>query len=190
MSSRPLYWYFPNVLNLKEIKKLNKFINTNYDKEEDKKLKAVDNNNNLKKFLTTYLIKYTKIKPFIKNIVDRCYRINRENFGYDLFKISEELDMCNYNIYSDNLNDRYDWHIDCSSAPYSDIKLTILINLSEKEFEGGDFYLQQTNDCIVNELRNIGSAIMFISHTRHRVTPVTKGIRKNLALFLQGPSFK
>ena len=75
-------------------------------------------------------------------------------------------------------------------SPYVDIKFTLIINLSEKPFEGGDLSLQITNEIKVPELKERGSMIFLKSHSRHRVAPVTKGERRNLVLFLKGPNFK
>ena len=95
-----------------------------------------------------------------------------------------------YNIYSEDEKANYDWHIDNDSNPYADIKFTFIINLSEEPFEGGDLFLQINNDIKVHELKERGSMIFLKSHSRHRVTPVTKGERRNLVLFLTGPNFK
>jgi hypothetical protein len=188
MSSPFQYWYWKNILNLKNIKKLNKFILSNYSSLEEEKYKAKDNNNVIKKHLNTFLISYTKIKPYISKLIDDCYLINKKNFGYDLWNIDNGI--CNYNIYKSENKDNYGWHVDASGNPYSDIKLTVLINLSESNFEGGDFYIQDTNEHKIDELKETGSMVMFKSNIRHMVTPVTKGIRKNLAIFLEGPNFK
>jgi len=182
------YWYWKNVLNLKEIKKINNFIKNNYNYIEKEEVKARDNNNVIKKNNETLIINYKKIKNFIFELVEECYKINKNNFGYKLWNF--ENNNCNYNIYKSCNKSNYDWHIDVSNNPYSDIKLTVLINLSEKKFEGGDFYLEQTNLIKVDELKEIGSMIMFKSFIRHKVTPITQGERKNLALFLEGPNFK
>jgi len=182
------YWYWNNILNLKEIKEINNFIKNNYDHIEGKELKARDNNNVIKKNNETFLIHYKKIKNFIFSLVEDCYKVNQNNFGYELWNL--ENDYCNYNIYKSSNKSNYDWHVDTSNEPYSDIKLTVLINLSEKEFEGGDFYLEQTNLEKIDQLKKIGSMIMFKSFIRHKVTPITQGERKNLALFLKGPNFK
>ena len=70
------------------------------------------------------------------------------------------------------------------------MKFTMIINLSEKPFEGGDLFLQETGNMEVKELKKPGTYMIFKSHTRHMVTLVTKGERKNLVLFLTGPNFK
>ena len=67
---------------------------------------------------------------------------------------------------------------------------TNTINLSEENFEGGNLYLQENNDIPVPELKERGSMVFFKSYIRHMVTPVTKGERRNLVVFLTGPNFK
>ena len=65
--------------------------------------------------------------------------------------------------------------------------MTFLINLSEEPYEGGDFIINgQTQDFF----REPGTAIMFKSHLRHEVTPVTKGNRISLTYFIHGPRFQ
>ena len=73
----------------------------------------------------------------------------------------------------------------------SDIKLTVLINISDSFFSGGEFNLLNSNNpTLVHELNNPGSMVIFNSFTLHRVNPVTKGIRKTLTIFVKGPAFK
>lgn len=38
--------------------------------------------------------------------------------------------------------------------------------------------------------RDKGTVIIFPSYILHRVTPVTKGVRKSLAVWISGPRFK
>ena len=56
--------------------------------------------------------------------------------------------------------------------------MTMLINLSEGEYEGGDLIVNKK----VADFRKPGSAILFKSHLIHEVTPVTKGEREILKL--------
>lgn len=189
MSAAPQYWYWNNVLNLKEIKKINKFIINNYNELEKDKLKAKYASGSLKKETTTFLITYSKIQKYIQHLVTKCYRVNRCFFNYDLWDFEKE-NSCNYNIYKSENKSHYDWHIDATPDPYTDMKLSVIINLSEKEFEGGDFLLDYGEVINVPELKKIGSMIMFKSFLKHQVTPVTNGERRNLTLFLYGPAFK
>jgi predicted 2-oxoglutarate/Fe(II)-dependent dioxygenase YbiX len=189
MSKRPLYWYWHNSLNIKEIKKINKFIIKNNDGDEDKESAATGNNDERLKFLKTKIIKFGKIKKLINKIVENVYLANRNEFGFTLYDLKDS-DGANYNIYDANTKDNYQWHIDRSLNNCTDIKLTVIINLSEKPFEGGDLFLQQTGTTPVPEIKNIGGVVMFPSFIRHMVTPVTEGVRKNLVLFLNGPNLK
>jgi len=187
MSSRPLFWLWNDVLTLKEIKKINKFIMSNHEGIEPDSMKARTKDMIIKKNTSTYIIAYNKIEKLISHLVSKCYAINNHHFGYKLWPY--DTYNCHYNVYKSLEKGHYDWHTDCNEDSYSDIKLTLLINLSEKSFEGGDFYLQETNETLVQDFKNLGSMILFRSPVRHMVTPVVQGERKNLVLFLTGPNF-
>jgi hypothetical protein len=116
MSHSPLYWHWNNVLDLKTIKEINKFILLNYEVLEEDEWKAKDLNNNNKKNTETYIIKYRKIKSYFSDLIDLAFMSNRENFGYDLFDIKDNRD-CNYNVYRSSNKANYDWHIDGSNGP-------------------------------------------------------------------------
>ena len=189
MANHPPYWYWDNKLNLKEVKKLNKLIMSKYDFIEPNKHKAFNEDGSLKKNTDSYVITYKKVKVYISKLLDLVYKTNRETFAYDIWKYTD-IDTCLYNIYKSDKSSNYDWHIDEDQNPYADIKFTMIINLSEKPFTGGDLFLQQSHQYDVKELRKPGTFVIFKSHTRHMVTPVTQGERKNLVLFLTGPNFK
>lgn len=189
MANHSLYWYWDNQFTLKEVKKLNKLIMSNYDFLEPKKAGAHNQDGTSKKNLDSYIIHYKKVKPYISKLLDLAYEANRKAYGYDLWKYND-TDTCLYNFYTSDKKANYDWHIDKDLDPYADMKFTMIINLSEKPFEGGDLFLQETGSVKVEELKKPGTFIIFKSHTRHMVTPVTKGERRNLVLFLTGPNFK
>jgi hypothetical protein len=161
MANHPPYWLWKNVLSLKEIKHLNKLIMSNYSREEEKKQQARHPDGQPKKNVKTYVILYKQLKEYISKLLDKAYDANLIAYNFDLWPYRDE-----------------------------DIKFTVIINLSEKPFEGGDLFLQITNDIKVPELKERGSMIFLKSHSRHMVTPVTKGERRNLVLFLKGPNFK
>ena len=178
------YWYWENYFLKKEIKKINDFIEKSFDFYEDPVLGAKDKKNVLVK-----CISYNKIKKYLKNLLDNCFAINKKNFGYELFN-SLEYNICNLNIYSADKLQSYDWHIDQTPAPYEDIKFTILINLSINSYEGGKFKIFDQDEIDVLELDKPGNVVMFKSFLNHKVTPVIKGERRTLVIFLNGPNFK
>ena len=70
------------------------------------------------------------------DLQNRLYYINREHFGYNLYP-KEDMSGCLFNVYCEKNKGGYGWHYDESSNPCSDIKLTTIINLSDKKYEGG-----------------------------------------------------
>ena len=154
------YWYWEGY---KDFKKLNKFIDKNFDgfQDKDKAARSVEKTSVVK------LIYYRKIKHMVAG-----------------------EDSCNLNIYPHNNLNAYDWHVDESRNPFQDIKLTVLINLSVKKYEGGDFYLWKNKEEKVEPLNTPGNILMFKSYINHKVSPVTKGERRTLTIFLKGPAFK
>jgi PKHD-type hydroxylase len=182
------YCWLDNYLNNKDIKKINKFIEKNFDDFENKEHHATHNNKSVKNTITK-LINFEKIKKIIPNIQETIHYLNREYFGYDIYNLSSHENV-NHNIYSSKQNGSYDWHTDASKKSKIDIKLTALINLSEEKFEGGNFLIFNGTPYEVLELRNPGTIVVFKSYLNHKVEPVTLGIRKSLTFFIQGPNFK
>jgi PKHD-type hydroxylase len=102
-----------------------------------------------------------------------------------------------YTVY--NNEDYYDYHVDTmfGTMPINQeshltrkLSLTILLN-DPNEFEGGNFELcYGTPKEAVSLKLNKGTAIFFPSYMLHRVTPITRGIRKSLVVWTLGPKFK
>ena len=58
------------------------------------------------------------------------------------------------------------------------------------EFEGGNLQLKIDSDKEINVIQRKGRAWIFPSYILHRVTPVTRGVRKSLVIWAGGPKFK
>ena len=100
-----------------------------------------------------------------------------------------------------------DWHMDARKKPYPEDgqwgglarKISISVNLSDPaDYEGGDFEIEETTPTPLRSdrrlqtlegLRERGSAIVFPAHMHHRVTPVTRGMRRSLVDWFLGPPF-
>ena len=189
MSNIHDYWQWPNVLNQKKIVEINNYIETNYVGLQNKINGAIDLKGNFKKNSTVKIIEFFHIKKIIPDLIEYSILSAQQNFGYDIF-YPRDSENCNLNIYSSKNKEKYDWHIDNSRSELYDIKLTILINISLESYTGGKFYLFNTNEKEVEELNNPGNMIMFKSSINHKVTPITKGERRTLAIFLKGPKFR
>jgi PKHD-type hydroxylase len=111
---------------------------------------------------------------------------NKDNWQFDITSI---LDTLQYTQYYEN-GGHYNWHTDNGPYPYNTRKISITIQLSDpNEYEGGDLELKLGNE-VTKMPKEKGCAVLFPSYILHRITPVTKGIRKSLVLWVGGSVFK
>jgi len=117
---------------------------------------------------------------------------NRNLFGFDVDYI-QDIQHTTYKA-DVNGNGKYDWHHDTFWAGPNayDRKISITIQLSDpSEYEGGHFEIDpQYQQPDPELLRQKGTVLVFPSFLRHRVTPVTKGVRKSLVSWVEGPKFR
>lgn len=143
-------------------------------------------------------IRSTKIgwmnpKPQMAHIWEKlahaAAEVNREFFNFDLTGFYESMQL---SIYSQDSKDHYSWHID--SGIKTDAvprKLSMSLLLSDpREFEGGELQVKVFNDEAHTLEAKKGRAWFFPSYTLHRVTPVTRGIRRSIVLWIGGPAFR
>lgn len=113
---------------------------------------------------------------------------NMESFQVD---VNMWADM-QYTIYDAGDKGHYDWHEDTHFLQSSDLdrKLSVTVQLSDgSEYEGGDFELLGVN-LPTAALKTKGTVLVFPSYLKHRVTPVTKGTRKSLVAWFEGPHWR
>jgi PKHD-type hydroxylase len=126
---------------------------------------------------------FDKFNYAIKSLNDRFYGYNLN--GYDSFQYTE------YGV-----DGKYDWHQDMVHGQNKfnfTRKLSLSFNLTEPgvDYEGGDFQINlgnQANDTETLPLTK-GRLIAFPSYVIHRVTPITKGVRKSIVIWVVGPKF-
>lgn len=117
--------------------------------------------------------------------------VNRRFFNFDL---TETTDAPQLSLYSgeNNRSDFYDWHIDMGlENPFLPRKLSMSLLLDDpSDFEGGELQVKATTDNALSLEQKKGRAWFFPSYTLHRVSPVTKGIRRSVVIWSGGPPFK
>jgi predicted 2-oxoglutarate/Fe(II)-dependent dioxygenase YbiX len=84
---------------------------------------------------------------------------------------------------------KYDWHSDIGSGIASMRKISISWVLNEG-FEGGDLQFFGDGGEIVTYNSTPNKLVSFTSFLNHRVTPVTKGIRKCVVAWCFGESWR
>jgi PKHD-type hydroxylase len=113
------------------------------------------------------------------------------NFNYWKFDLSHIKDAIQYTEYNGEENGGYDWHLDVGKFPLNHRKISITVQLSDPDdYEGGDLEIWAGGKEPIKAPRQKGAVVMFPSYLMHRVTPVTKGVRKSLVLWVGGNTFR
>lgn len=114
--------------------------------------------------------------------------MNGQFFDYDLYGFVEDFQ---YTVYNGNNNDHYDWHMDKGNNNSAPRKLSLVLQLSDpSEYEGGDLQFWIGGNEPITAEKKIGLIYAFPSYILHRVTPVTRGTRKSLVVWISGNKFK
>jgi len=173
-----LHKKFLTLKNVRDLsKKINKYTDASYkDTYAEGVIKTAD----------VKVIEYRHIKKELQPVIDVIYDTNNQHFGYDLYKLFDSKTF-NLNEYLPNKNVGYDWHIDYTKAHAEDIKLTVLINLSENKYQGGDLSI---DTCGKIDFSEPGDILIFKSFMSHKVDKLLKGSRKTLSIWMEGPCFK
>lgn len=105
------------------------------------------------------------------------------------FAINSIIDSIQYTEYYED-GGHYEWHMDVGDYPQNNRKISLTIQLSDpNDYEGGDleFWLGKEP---YKAPREKAFAVLFPSYLMHRVTPITKGTRKSLVLWVGGDTFR
>ena len=131
-------------------------------------------------------IPFAKMQEMYKVIENIMLKTNSNHFGFDGMRLTEPAQYTEYPT-----GGFYDWHIDsdvncANEPPIRKISMTCLLS-PESEFEGGGLELMSDGKIVRPKQ---GQAIFFASYIRHRVIPISKGIRKSLVMWFGGTPFK
>lgn len=136
-----------------------------------------------------WLLPCEKTRHIWEKIVNIVANVNAQFFHFDLTGCYEAAQL---SMYKASDSGHYNWHIDHMVSTHSTPrKLSMVLMLSDTdEFEGGELQIKASSDEVISVEQKQGRAYFFPSYTIHRVTPVTKGIRRSLVLWVGGPPFK
>ncbi len=119
-------------------------------------------------------------------------QLNGQHYDFDLWGLNEDVQ---YTVYTAEDNGFYRWHQDQYTSIENNIdlrlprKFSITIQLTDPtEYDGGDLKIHDGN--ILTAPKEHGIAIAFPSWQLHCVTPVTRGIRRSLVVWITGPRFR
>ena len=142
--------------------------------------------NTKKRTTTISWIPFKEMPEMYSQIEATMQATNLNHFGFENMKITEPAQFTEY-----PKGGFYDWHMDLDvngthEPPIRKISMTILLS-DPSTFKGGNLEFMEKNK--VPELKQ-GQAIFFASFIRHRVAPVTKGMRRSLVMWFGGTPFK
>ncbi|MFC0204676.1 2OG-Fe(II) oxygenase [Novosphingobium soli] len=127
-------------------------------------------------------------KDIVARLMEFAASSNRTNFGIDIVAPFE----LQFTEYRGSSAGHYDWHQDVwleSPRPFAR-KLSLVVQLSRPDaYEGGAFEffgLQNPGPAFAPR----GSLLIFPSFLQHRVLPVTKGLRRSLVTWVEGPNWR
>ena len=114
------------------------------------------------------------------------------------FDLISSLEAIQYTEYYASENGHYDWHQDIGVGELpSKRKVSITIQLSgADEYDGGDLLIctgssgtgELDNNLVMPRGKGVG--VLFPSYMMHRVTPVTRGVRRSLVLWVGGAHYR
>lgn len=122
---------------------------------------------------------------FYKRIAEKFMEVNETWFRYNLWGFCDDLQ---FTVYDSTVSGHYDWHVDMLEAGKYARKLSAVVQLSRIEnYEGGELRIQGKSEEILP--KHVGHMLFFPSYVRHKVSPVTSGVRKSLVCWAAGPDF-
>lgn len=122
---------------------------------------------------------YDRMQAVIRSLNDRVWQ-------FDISGFSENFQ---YTVYRDSEGGHYDWHVDQGDLA-TRRKLSASLQLTDpSRYDGCDLQLHAANH-IDTAPRTRGTVIAFPSYVLHRVTPITRGMRKAVVVWTTGPKFR
>jgi len=128
----------------------------------------------------------TEVKWIFDRIDKKISSVNKEIFNFKL----NGYNFFQYAVY--NEKGHYKFHPDTLTGELGVRKLSVSLVLNEYgvDYDGGEFLFNMGSEekPHVVPLKK-GSMVLFPSYLLHAVSPVTKGTRKSLVVWVEGPKF-
>lgn len=109
--------------------------------------------------------------------------VNHNHFDYEISGITHSLQLIHYEA---SESGHYDWHVDAGPGEVASRKISLSIQLSDPStYEGCDLIVNDHGKEVLAS-REQGSAHLFPSYMLHKVTPVVRGNRYALVIWVHG----
>lgn len=135
-----------------------------------------------------WLPKNDKFQWVYRRLMDLSVEANDALWKFDLVSAPE---LIQYTTYNAEEKGHYGAHQDIGPGDMSLRKVSVTVQISEADdYEGGDLQITQGGDGWLTCPRGFGTTVVFPSYMMHRVTPITKGTRKSLVLWVGGSHYR
>lgn len=142
-------------------------------------------------------IKWVPHQDIFLPLYNKCASMIHSQNSYTWkFDLESSRENFQYTEYDSKVEGHYDWHVDLGTSHTSFRKLSLVIQLSDpNDYEGGDLRIfdpvvSDENFPYKDVPKGKGTAILFPSFIPHKVTPVTKGLRKSLVWWVGNSHFR
>jgi PKHD-type hydroxylase len=126
-------------------------------------------------------------RPVFELIAQFVRQANDQVFHMDLQGFSEPFQIATYRASDSGF---YGWHVDIGAGRLAHRKLSLVVPLTDpSEYEGGELQLFYDHEPTTVAMP-LGRIVAFPSYVLHRVTPVTKGVRRTMAVWVSGPPYR
>jgi predicted 2-oxoglutarate/Fe(II)-dependent dioxygenase YbiX len=136
--------------------------------------------------------KATFLEPEQKNLwlYERLWQAaceaNQNFFGVEITGMQEKVQLARYDATERGF---YTWHTDFADlAPKRKLSMSVQLS-SPEDYDGGDLELYFRDPPYQGD-KSRGALIVFPSFLLHRVTPVTRGTRWSLVIWVSGPRWR
>ena len=110
---------------------------------------------------------------------------NSGHFNYEIAGVTHGLQLLKYDA-SEDVPGHYKWHTDAGPGTFCRRKISLVVQLSDpSDYEGCELEVMEGASTLIAP-KEQGTVCMFPSYTPHRVTPIEKGIRYSLVIWVEG----
>jgi 2OG-Fe(II) oxygenase superfamily len=111
--------------------------------------------------------------------------VNTLHFDYDIIGITHGIQLIEYRADS-QIQGHYNWHVDSGNGDAVYRKISLTVQLSDpSDYEDCELIINNHGTEVVGTKQR-GSVHLFPSYMTHKVTPVTKGVRYALVIWIHG----
>lgn len=149
----------------------------NENSKVDKSIRAAD----------IYNIENTHENSWIYDKIATAVSVaNAIHFDYDIAGITHGIQLIHYHNHEEKEPGHYDWHVDAGVGDVSVRKISYVAQISNpNEYENCELIINNHGNVIAAN-KEQGSVHMFPSYMVHQVTPITKGERYSLVIWIHG----